>query len=110
IYGTDVGDALTQASDLLATVMPTDKVDVFVYDPARESLVALGTSDTPMGKRQHEIGMDMLPIANDGETVGTFETGTPYITGNADKDPDVLIGITRGLGVRSILAVPLYVD
>lgn len=109
----DVGtmkDALNQAADLLAGVMGAEKVDAFVFDPAVESLVALGASNTAMGRRQRRVGMDRLPIANRGREVEIFETGVPYLTGQAQDDPAMLVGMVQGLGVRSLLGVPLSVD
>jgi signal transduction histidine kinase len=101
--------ALDEASDLLAATLGADKVDVFLYDPSRASLIARGTSHTPMGAKQHAIGMEQLPLANGGRTVEVFETGRSWITGRADEDPSELRGITQGLGVRSILLAPLTV-
>lgn len=109
----DVGtmkDALDQAADLLAGVMGAEKVDAFIYDPKVESLVALGASNTDMGRKQRRLGMDRLPLANRGREVGIFETGAPYLTGDAESDPEMLVGFVQGLGVKSFLGVPLSVD
>src|SRR5947209_6446169 len=46
---TEVKATLNQATSLIAEVLAADKVDVFFHDPASETLVALGTSDSPMG-------------------------------------------------------------
>lgn len=104
-----VAGALDAASGLLSEALGADKVDTSLYDPATDSLVADGTSDTPMGRRQRAIGMDRLPLANGGRVVEVFQTGVPYHTGRADRDPGVLAGFTTGLGVRSVFAVPLEV-
>jgi signal transduction histidine kinase len=101
--------ALDAAAQLVAEALGADKVDAFLHDPAIDSLVAVGTSDTPMGRKQHAIGLDRLPLANGGRLVAVFRAGDSYRTGRADEDPDELVGITRGLGVRSILAAPLVV-
>src|SRR5207253_9814807 len=102
---TEVKATLDQATSLIAEVLVADKVDVFFHDPASETLVALGTSDTPMGRRQRAIGMDRLSLANRGRTVEVFLTGTSYLTGHADQDPDVLAAAKVGLGVKSVIAV-----
>jgi signal transduction histidine kinase/transcriptional regulator with XRE-family HTH domain len=108
----DVGtmsDALNEAADLVAGVMGADKVDALIYEPATKSLVALGASNTEMGRHQREVGMDRLPIANRGREVEVFETGEPYLTGDAKHDPLMLVGMVEGLGISSCLAVPLSV-
>ncbi len=109
----DVGtmkDALNQAADLLAGVMGAEKVDAFICDPTVESLVALGASNTEMSRRQRRVGMDRLAIANRGREVEIFETGVPYLTGDAKSDPSMLVGVVQGLGIQSFLGVPLSVD
>lgn len=102
-------DALDCAADLVAGVMGAEMVDAFIYDAPTGSLVALGSSNTEMGRRAHEVGMDRLPVANHGREVSVYETGEPYLTGDANHDPRMLIGMTEGLGISSFLGVPLSV-
>src|SRR5437764_4853022 len=90
---TEVKATLNQATSLIAEVLTADKVDVFFHDPLSETLVALGTSDTPMGRKQRAIGMDRLPLANGGRTVQVFLTGTSYLNRHADQDPEELVGV-----------------
>ena len=105
IDATELAPTLAEAAQIVAEVLGADKVDVFLYEAASESLVARGTSNTPMGRREHEIGMDRLPLAGRGRAVEVFQTGVPYRTGRAD--PQELVGITEGLGVRSQVIVAL---
>jgi signal transduction histidine kinase len=110
IQATDVTSALNQASDLVATTLGADKVDVFLYDARIDSLVALGTSNTPMGRQQKALGLDRLPLSNGGKTAVVFQTGQPYHSGHVERDPDELPGVKERLGVRSVLVVPLDVE
>ncbi|MDP8921769.1 MAG: LuxR C-terminal-related transcriptional regulator [Chloroflexota bacterium] len=110
IQAPELRPALTEACSLVNDVLSGDKVDVFLYEVATDSLVAMGTSETPMGHREHEIGMDRLPLANGGPMVRVFRSGEPYLTGRADQDPDQLRGTAEGLGVRSEMGVPLDVQ
>ncbi|MFL5586024.1 MAG: histidine kinase, partial [Ktedonobacteraceae bacterium] len=107
---TDVTATLNQATSLIAEVFAADKVDVFFHDWASETLVALGTSATPMGRKQKAIGMDRLPLANRGRTVEVFLTGTSYLTHHADQDPEELVGIRVGLDVKSEIAAVFEVE
>ncbi len=109
IQATDVKGALTAASDLIARAIGADKADVFLLDPATTTLVAVGTSRTPMGRTQQRLGLDRLPLAKGGRTVEVFQTGVPYRMGRADADPGELAGVTRGLGARSVMAVAMDV-
>lgn len=97
------------ASDLLSAALGADKVDVFLYEAPSHTLVAVGTSETAMGRRQHALGLDRLPLANGGRTVEVYQRGAPYRDGHVDADPGELLGIRQGLGVRSSIGVPLAV-
>jgi DNA-binding CsgD family transcriptional regulator len=101
--------ALDEAATMIAGAFGADKVDVFIYQPERDSLVALGTSKTPLGDRQRALGLDHLSLANGGRGAWTFTTGEAHLTGRADLDPEELRGVTEGLGIRSIVNVPIMV-
>jgi signal transduction histidine kinase/transcriptional regulator with XRE-family HTH domain len=103
-------DALDEASDQMAVAMGADKVDAFMYDAPSNSLVALGTSNTPMGRLQHQSGLNRVPLANRERTALVYESGEPFCTGDAQTDPHIARGQKETLGVRSVLALPLYVD
>jgi len=105
-----VKPALDEASHWVAEALRADKTDAFLHDPATDSLVALGTSDTPMGRLQHRLGLHRLPLANGGRAVAVYQTGVPFRTGHTDADPDDLQGMTKGLGVRSTIAAVIAVD
>ncbi len=89
IRATDLKGALDEASDLVAEAVGADKADAFLLDPASTTLVAMGTSDTPMGRQQHRLGLNRVPVANSGRAVEVFQTGDSYRTGHADEDPHV---------------------
>lgn len=105
----NVQSALRQASDLLAKTLDAEKIDVFVFDRDVNTLVAMGVSNTDMAARQQALGLDKLPVANEGREVEVFETGKPYLSGHADLDTGMLPGVKYDLGVRSIIIVPLAV-
>lgn len=102
-------EALSSAADSVARWFQCDKVDAFVLDESRASLVAIGASETPMGRLQRSLGLDVLPLANGGRVVETYTTGRAYLTGNAEQDPEELVGVVRDLGVRSAINVPLVI-
>lgn len=109
IEGTNVKSTLNQASTLIGDAIGADKIDAFLYDPSIESLIAVGASDTPMSRRQRQLGLDRVPLANGGPEVDVFRTGNCYLTGAADQDPIVSLGMKNGLGVRSMILVPMDV-
>ncbi|HYP87324.1 MAG TPA: GAF domain-containing sensor histidine kinase [Polyangiaceae bacterium] len=100
-------EALAPSASLVAEWLGCDKVDAFFMDESRTALVALGTSDTPLGKLQKKLGLDVLPLANGGRAVDTYRTGESYMTGRADLDDQELVGIVRELGARSEINVAL---
>ena len=101
--------ALNQAAQIVAEALGADKVDAFLYEAQTESLVAHGTSDTPMGRRQHEIGLHRLPLANGGRAAMVYRSGEGHADGHVDEDPSELEGIKIALGVRSAVLCPLDV-
>jgi signal transduction histidine kinase len=105
----DLGTALNHAAQLMAEALHADKVDAFLYDPAKDSLRAVGTSDTPLARHQKAIGLDFLQIANGGSLVEVWKTGQAQLTGHLEQRPDELPGLVRGLGIHSQMAVPLGV-
>lgn len=110
IDATTLEGALNAASDILSEAMGAEKIDAFMFDPTSNSLVAIGTSNTPMGRLQHASGLNRLPIVNRGRTVEVYETGQSFSTGDARHDQNIPIGVRETLGVQSVLAVPLRVD
>ena len=110
LSATNVAETLHKTAQLVTQALGAEKVDVFLYDSESQSLVALGTSVTPIGNKEKAIGLDRLPLANGGRVVEVYLTGQPYWTGQAHHDPHELRGMTEGLGIKSEIAVPLLVD
>jgi signal transduction histidine kinase len=105
----DLASTLSRASDLVAQATGADKVDTFLYDPRRDSLVAVGTSDQPVSAKQRALGLDVLALSNGGRVVHVYRTGETFVTGHLEDDAEELRGIKEGLGLRSKLGVPLVV-
>lgn len=101
--------ALVQVSDLVARALRADKVDAFLYDGTRDTLVAVGSSVQPLSTLQKKHGLDVLPVANGGRAVETYRTGVTYASGRVDEDVEELRGIKETLRVRSQIAVALDV-
>jgi transcriptional regulator with XRE-family HTH domain len=106
---TEPREVLCHASSMIAEVMSAEKVDAFMYDSASECLVAAGTSDTPMGLHQQELGLDRIPIDLHSRETEVYESGKPYVTGHGEEDLDMTAGFVEQLGVRSLLLVALNV-
>jgi two-component system OmpR family sensor kinase len=105
----DVASALRATSNAVGAALGADKVDVFLYEASVDMLVAAGTSETPMGRRQHALGLDRLPLNNGGRAAEVFVAGRVYRCGHVTDDSGELLGIRLDLGVRSSLGVPLDV-
>jgi two-component system, OmpR family, sensor kinase len=100
---------LAHACDLVAAATGADKIDAFLYDPARDSLVALGTSNQPLSALQRKLGLNVLQLSNGGQTVAVYKTGNTYFCNRVGEDTDELLGIKEALGVRSEIGVPLEI-
>lgn len=110
IAAPDLARAMQEAAELAVHAFHADKVDAMFLERESSTLVALGTSDTPMGRRQHELGLHRMPLANGGRAVGVFESGEPFRSGHVDEDPDEVPGLFHGLGIRSEIIAPIDVD
>lgn len=109
IPSADLTIALSHATDAIADALHADKVDAFIHDPSKQTLVALGSSHQPLSALQKKLGLDLLPIANGGRVVQVFQTGATHSTGRLDADTDELRGPKEALGLRSQIGVPLDV-
>jgi signal transduction histidine kinase len=105
ILPTDARGVMNQAALCLSELLRADKVDIFLFDPSSTSLVAVGTSDTPMGRKQVALGLNRLPLANGGRMAEVFQTGKPWFHPRQDEDPGELPGVRNELGVRSSIGV-----
>jgi two-component system OmpR family sensor kinase len=105
----DLRVSLSEASDIIATALDADKVDAFLYEESRDSLVAVGTSNQPLSALEKKLGLDVLQLSNGGRVVQVFMTGQTFVTGHLQDDPTELRGVKEGLGVQSKLGVPLQV-
>src|SRR5437763_9872539 len=109
IPSAELETALTHACNAVAEALHADKVDAFLYDETRDTLVALGTSTQPLSALQKKLGLDVLPLSNGGRVVYVFQTGETFVTGRLDDDPEELKGIKQALKIRSKLGVLLEV-
>ncbi len=106
----DLQIALSHAADAVAEALRADKVDAFLYDPSRDSLVAVGTSNQPLSALQRRLGLDVLPLTNGGRVVHVFKTGATFVSGHLDQDMEELRGVREGMGIKSKVGVPLHVN
>jgi len=107
IQETGVVEALGEAGLLVAEAVGGEKTEVFLHDPAHDTLTATGVADTALSRHEQALGLDRLPLANGGKVVDVFRTGDPYLTGHADEDAAELVGVVQDLAVRSTLLAPL---
>ena len=106
IDGTDLRDVLSRAADVIVGEVRADKVDVFVHDRASDTLVALGTSHTPMTERERAAGLDRLPVATAGRIAAVHLSREPFRTGDLALDPLRIPALVERVGVRSVMMVP----
>ena len=105
----DMRSTLVHVCDLIAAATGADKMDAFLYDASRDSLVAVGTSNQPLSALQKKLGLDVLALSNGGRTVQVYKDGKTYLNGNVGQDTDELRGVKEALGIRSEIGVPFDV-
>jgi signal transduction histidine kinase len=102
----DLKTTMIHAADLLADALRADKVDVFLYDSARDSLSAICSSSQPLSALQRRLGLDVLQLANGGRVAWVYNSGETFATGDLQSDPEELRGVKEGLGIRSKIGAP----
>ena len=103
----DLNDALDQTAQLLIDVFHAEKVDVWLPRPETNDIIAVGVSDTPLGRKQVALGLNRFSLATTSLVAHIYETGELYRTGHADQDPIVHPGVHQDLGVRSMIGAPM---
>src|SRR4051812_12155853 len=89
----ELENALSHACNAVGDALNAEKVDAFLYDDSRDSLVALGTSSTPLSSLQKKLGLDVLQVSNGGRVVYVYQTGQTFVTGRLMDDPEELRGV-----------------
>src|SRR5215207_1721188 len=102
-------DAMQHATNVLAAAFMAEKVDAFFYDESADMLIALGTSETPLGARQRKLGLHRLHVSNGGRVAWVFREKRLFRHGHIEEDDVELEGVRRVLGVRSTIAAPIQV-
>jgi signal transduction histidine kinase len=105
----DMRSTLVHVCDLIAAATGADKMDAFLYDASRDSLVAVGTSNQPLSALQKKLGLDVLALSNGGRTVQVYKDGKTYLNGNVGQDTDELRGVKEALSIKSEIGVPFDV-
>src|SRR4051812_11228276 len=106
----DLQNALTRSCNLVAEALHADKVDAFLYDPSKDTLVALSTSTQPLSELQKKLGLDVLPVSNGGRVVDVFQTGKTFVTGRLDQDLEERKGVRESLKILLKIGDPLQVS
>jgi two-component system, OmpR family, sensor kinase len=105
----DMKTTMIQVADLVSATLQADKVDIFLYDPTRDSLNAICSSNQPLSALERKLGLEVLPIANGGRVVWVYTTGRTFATGNLQADAEELRGVKEGLGICSKIGVPFEI-
>lgn len=74
----DLRTALNQASQLIVQALHADKVDAFLFEPLKNTLRAIGSSDTPLSQIQLAHGLEVMPLANRGSVVEVYTSGKSW--------------------------------
>ena len=96
---THLTETLNAAAQVVGEAVGAEKVDLFLYHPENHTLQVAGLSQTPMSRREVELELDRIALAEGGRIAGVFETGAAL---TADSTP--------GHGARFTLRLPLATD
>ncbi|HUS17084.1 MAG TPA: ATP-binding protein [Chloroflexia bacterium] len=108
-YGSDIKKAVEPVADRIAEVLEVEKTDIMFFDPERDALVSLGVSSTPLGNKQRELGLDIVPSSAQSLVYNVYLTGRSEIVEDARYDHRVYRPFVTELGIRSMLITQLTV-
>jgi two-component system OmpR family sensor kinase len=106
----NVTETMQQVAQRVTQALGADKLDVFVYNPDSKSLIAVETSETPMGRQEKAIGLDRLPVDQGGRVAEVYRSGQPYWSGQVQQDAQELAGFREQLRVQSEMIVPFSIE
>ncbi|HEY6098858.1 MAG TPA: GAF domain-containing protein, partial [Anaeromyxobacter sp.] len=108
VEATELRPAMVEVCNLVGEAFGAEKVDVFFLES--DVLVAVGTSETPLGAKQKALGLDRLPVASGGRAVRVLESGQAFATPDSRTDPLERRALVEDLGIRSAIFAALDGD
>jgi two-component system OmpR family sensor kinase len=89
-------------------ITKAEVASILLHSSTTDELVALGLSDTPLGRVQRELGHDHFPLAVSGPLLQVFQHGTAMLLGPGAAAEAIPLAAAARL--QSILLVPLQVE
>ena len=102
-----VAELAQRLADEVSVLVEEAAVSVWLHSAETDELLALGVSATPLGQRQHDLGLDHLALGTAGSLADVFRTGQPRLV----KDPEALSHLPTtlrellGLQVAALVAI-----
>jgi two-component system, OmpR family, sensor kinase len=109
-YGTDLVASLTPVADRIVETLGAEKVDILLADPERAAYVSLGVSNTPLGQKQRELGLDVVPMTAPSPVVQVIKTGRSMLVYDGPHDPRMWRPDVEQLGLASVMLSPIEVN
>ncbi|MEO7910437.1 MAG: ATP-binding protein [Roseiflexaceae bacterium] len=95
-------------TDQLCAIMHAEIASIFLHSAATDELITFGSSDTPLGRLQHERGLDHIPLATSGPLLHVLQNDAPLLGGSAAHL--AALPISSVATIQSVLIVPLRVE
>lgn len=92
----------------LCAITQAEVACILLHSEVTDELIALGISDTPLGRLQRESGRDHLPLATSGPLLRVFQSGTPALI-HESRELDEL-PMLEAIDIQSMLLVPLRIE
>ncbi len=108
-FESDLQAALTPVASRVAEVMGSEKVDIIFLDPERNAFVSLGVSQTPLGHKQRELGLDIVPAPAASLLADVYQTGESVLVPDSLHDARVYRPFIEQLGIRTLMCSPVAV-
>jgi signal transduction histidine kinase len=108
-FESDLKATLGPVADRVSEVMGSEKVDIIFLDPERNAFVSLGVSQTPLGHKQKELGLDIVPASASSLLAHVYHTGESVLVPDSLHDDRVYRPFIEQMGIRSLMDSPVEV-
>jgi len=108
-FESDLKATLGPVADRVSEVIGCEKVDILFLDPERNAFVSLGVSQTPLGHKQKELGLDIVPALAPSLLAHVYRTGESVLVSDSLHDARVYQPFIEQLGIRSLMDSPVEV-
>ena len=100
-------DVAQAVAEKLTAILQAPVVNILLHSADTDELLAVGISETPLGRLQRELGLDHLPLGAAGVIAQVFLTGQPFFSDRLDEAAQFPADLRAKLELKAAAVVPI---